>query len=559
MHRSTFSFVPVSFVSLSFITLLAGPVRAQEGGQAAEEPGVEGSKPAAGSPTTSPPQPQPSQAAQEDADEEEEQEQKKRSTRAPSVGLSPSDTLVSGQLVGADEGADEWGFKFRGFFRAPMRLGIGSRTPTGEARTQFHAPPVVPDLNYTTWQYSNVSPGPWAELMFQYGGSRAMMTAAIASYSITSGGWRELQAQLGIDRAFLTLNFPEALGDLGTLGWNVGVFSNRYGAPGRYDAGAYETYIIGRTRGAGEALTAELDVGAESKLLVEHGIGAKTDQQKWTPRAIGMPTSYETWEPYPGPQQQGTTLLHHAHLGFNYAGLVTPMVHYMRAWTADARATGTNPDGSMQIIGADLRLNGGGYGFGYVGFSQIKATNVNAVSDAIEVIHSQGGWQFAQNYLGAPGNGTVNTLGFQYSFSVAAFLLRPQNWWGDGADLTFSVFGMYNGISGADPTFMQTNGKSKLKWGAETLYTPLPFISFGGRFDMIQPNLDNAQRSFVIFTPRIVFRTKFVTHEQVILQYSHYSYKPEVQLPFPFNPTAPFDAMNTRDKGVFTLSASMWW
>jgi hypothetical protein len=117
----------------------------------------------------------------------------------------------------------------------------------------------VPDGNYTRWMYTNISPGPWAELLFQYGNQRVMMTTSIASYNITSGGWRELQDQLGIDRAFLTLKFPEALGNAGGMAWDVGIFSNRYGAMGKYDAGEYETYIIGRTRFAGATATADME------------------------------------------------------------------------------------------------------------------------------------------------------------------------------------------------------------------------------------------------------------------------------------------------------------
>jgi hypothetical protein len=197
--------------------------------------------------------------------------------RTPSLGLSPRDTLVSGGTVEPEPIGAEWTFRFHGFMRAPMRVGIDSRDDPGPgmAKTQFHAPPVVPDTNYTRWAYTNNLPGPWAELIFQYGNDRATMTTALASYSLTSGGWRELQAQLGIDRAFLTLNSPDALGDWGALAWNVGVFSNRYGTAGKYDAGAYETYVMARTRSAGETLTTEIDVGDSARVLIEHGIGAK--------------------------------------------------------------------------------------------------------------------------------------------------------------------------------------------------------------------------------------------------------------------------------------------
>lgn len=556
--------MPRTPTALLVCTLISSPALAQE--TSPEEPGIETKKSKGAAPA-----PAEAAAAGEAA---EEAEAAAPARRAPQIGMAPDDTLVVPSYNLEDAGTSSaWKFDFHGFFRAPMRIGFGSRDDagTGASKLQVHSPPVVPDTNYTRWTYTNVSPGPWVEMLFQYGNDRAKMTTAIAAYNITSGGWRELQAQLGIDRAFLTLNFPELLAERGRLAWNVGVFSNRYGAPGRYDAGAYETYVFGRTRIAGETLTLDLDIAPELQLIAEHGIGAKLDQQKWTPRAVGTPIPYEQFDPYPGPTQQGTTLLHHGHLGVVWGGMLTLTGHYLKAWTADARATGMNPDASMRVVGADLRLIGGWLGDGYVGFSSTKATNANALSDALELIHSQGGWQFTNNYLGGEGYGTVNTLAFQYTFSMAAFLLRPQAWWGDGADLTLQVFGMYNTIEGGEVNaagepitavvqFRDIEGRKKFKWGAQALYSPLPFLSFGGRFDQVQPNLDDATRSFMVFTPRAILKTDFVTHEQVIIQYSIYSYRENVQLPFPFEgPGATFPANGQRDKGVFTIAASMWW
>ncbi|HJX64519.1 MAG TPA: hypothetical protein VJ860_11295 [Polyangia bacterium] len=117
-------------------------------------------------------------------------------------------------------------------------------------------------------------------MLFQYGNNRATMTLAIASYNITSGSWRELQDQFGIDRAFLTLNFPDALGDVGMMVWNVGVFGDRYGAMGKYDGGAYDTYMIGRTRIAGATGTFGFDLTDRFGLVAEGGGGAKMDVQQ---------------------------------------------------------------------------------------------------------------------------------------------------------------------------------------------------------------------------------------------------------------------------------------
>ena len=166
---------------------------------------------------------------------------KARKRNIGSVGMDTQSTTIGGFTEVAESTSEkDWGFKFKGFFRAPMRLGIDNSNSL-DSGIQLHAIPVVPDGNYTRWTYTNLNPGPWAELMFQYGNQQVMMTTSIASYNLTTGGWRELQDQLGIDRAFLTLKFPEALGDLGGMAFDVGIFQNAYGAAGKYDAGQYET------------------------------------------------------------------------------------------------------------------------------------------------------------------------------------------------------------------------------------------------------------------------------------------------------------------------------
>jgi hypothetical protein len=466
-----------------------------------------------------------------------------------------------------------------------MRLSMGFEHTPG---LQFHAPPVTPDLNYTVWSYTNNNPGPWGEMMFQYGNNRAIMTMAIASYNITSGSWRELQDQLGIDRAFLTLNFPDALGDLGKMTWNVGVFSDRYGAMGKYDGGAYDTYIIGRTRVAGATGTFDLDVADDIKIVAEGGGGAKMDVPQWAK------PPYTSWMPYPGYVQMGTTMLAHGHVGAVYDNMLTLTGHVMYTWTMDALRTDLNSansqrvppnytspdttpvatglhakDGHMLILGADLRLDGGWMGIGYLGYSHIQAANVGVLQDSIEVMHSQGGWQYAANYTGkSVSNGTLDSIGLQYTFSLAAFLLRPQAWWGDGSDLTVQVFGMFNHISGLDKSdeyFVASQGKNKLKMGTQLLYTPYAVMSAGIRYDWVQPNMDDSTHSFMVFSPRLVFRTAFVTHEQIMLQYQYYTYgdwynnNPSISLPYPYGQVGYLWSPQRPDKHTVTIAASMWW
>jgi hypothetical protein len=530
-------------------------------------------------------------------------------TTVTTAGLATQDITMGGAGNTAVSSGEDWGFKFKGFMRGPMRLSMSKldTAPNGASKYQFHAPPVTPDSNYTTWNYTNNNPGPWAELIFQYGNSRAMMTSAIASYNISSGGWRELQDQLGIDRAFVTLKFPEALGDLGGMNWDVGVFSNRYGAMGKYDAGAYETYIMGRTRAAGATGTFDLEVADDFKLILEVGAGAKMDQQHWSNKAsastepgplgdkdYNKERGVASWEPYAGKVQMGTSLLFHAHAGAVLAGgMLTATGHLIQSWTQDQRATGKlgaaanadgvreRPDALMRVLGLDLRLDGGWLGDGYLGVSTIKAQNVYALSDTIEVLHSQGGWQFGDNFTDYQGhngggngpnyvagttwgNGTVTSVGFQYSGSLAAYMTQKP-FWGDGADVSFKVFSIYTKIGGLDSRSVDNVkeylGTSKLKWGFDVNYSPMPVMAMALRYDNVNPDMNNGARSFMVFSPRLVFRTEFVTHEQVIIQYQYYKNNSGVLLPHPFNGNydpAPW-GNSKPDKHAITIAASMWW
>ncbi len=508
------------------------------------------------------------------------------------AGLDTQTTTVGGAAdLGDSSSEKDWGFKFKGFMRAPMRVGISRSVPPGNTSPdvqqndlQFHAIPVTPDGNYTRWMYTNISPGPWAEMLFQYGNQRVMMTTSIASYNITSGGWRELQDQLGIDRAFITLKFPEALGNLGGMAWDVGIFSNRYGAMGKYDAGQYETYIMGRTRLAGVTATADMEVSDDVKLIFEGGVGAKVDQQYQRYTSNNTATyDYPSWQPYPGNKtQQGSNVLAHFHAGAVLSGIWTLQGHYIGSFVKDARwnvgttagTSGTFPSdpggvpgyGYIQVGGADLKLDGGWRGDGYIGYSYLKAKNALTINDSIEVLHSQGGWQLAQNYF-PDGNGEIHTVAGQYTFSLASFLMRPRPFWGQAADLTFRPYFMFNKVTGTTGGATDVN---KLKYGLDAIYSFMPMLAAGLRFDSVNPNMDDSNQTFLVWSPKLIFRSEFVTHEMIVLQYSYYHYgdaytntsTSDSVMPWPFGQygTLSTAKLNMKpDQHVVTLYASMWW
>jgi hypothetical protein len=233
---------------------------------------------------------------------------------------------------------------------------------------------------------------------------------------------------------------------------------------------------------------------------------------------------------------------------------------------------------SMMITGGEARLNGGALGDGYLGVSYIDAKNINALADAVEVLHSFGGWQFKQNFFGVtfdPHTGTylgpqnesgkVTTISAQYTFSFGALARYPAAFWGDGPDLTATLFGMFTIVDSKAPVEagplapMWDMSTKKLKFGADVMYTPLNWFGIGGRWDTVQPDLDGKiagggdHLNFHVFSPRAVFRTAFVTHEAITLMYQHY-FLGEAAYPI-----FPYQWLPKADSNVLSIAGTMWW
>ncbi len=518
----------------------------------------------------------------------------------------------------------------------------GATPPPG---TQLHGLPRVPGYNYTGWEYTNTIGGPWSQLNFSYGNSRVMGTVIVNAYNQTDGGYRNLQAQQGIDQVFLTVNVPEAFGDRGGLVWNIGSFANRYGVAGKYDAGMYETYLFGRTHIAGSTWTANLsnlDSAGDWSLVVEGGIGSKLDVVPFLNNQNyqifqNLPSGTNNGSPYlsdrspdylpwAGSVPQGSTYLHHEHLVAKYRSLLTFGLHYLFTWTPDDNWSPRNSrqiagmmmqqdaavprargpiQGSMEVWGGEVKLSGGAFGDGYLGYAHIDARNIAALAEALELGHSYGGPGFKQNYFGRSFNGhtgvyngpqnetgIVHNISAQYAFSLGQFARYPEEFWGNGTDLVLTAFGFLSivdskappiAISGdpvsgvvGDPSRATRWDMStkKLKFGFDALYTPLSWVGFGGRFDMVQPDLDAAYSrttgvagnpraslgnpggsdlNFSVLTSRLVFKTEFVTHETITLMYSHYFLGDAAYPAFPYEWVAKADA------DAVSLSATLWW
>jgi hypothetical protein len=167
------------------------------------------------------------------------------------------------------------------------------------------------------------------------------------------------------------------------------------------------------------------------KLIFEGGFGAKVDQQyQQYARPATTPLTARTPVP-PTPRARPASTIRRGsrsratrpsraptcsatdHAGAVINGILTAQAHYIGSFVKDKRwnvastgGTSTYPGyatvpgyGYIQVAGIDFKLDGGWMGDGYIGYSYIKAKNALTVNDSIEVLHSQGGWQFTQNYF----------------------------------------------------------------------------------------------------------------------------------------------------------------
>jgi hypothetical protein len=192
----------------------------------------------------------------------------------------------------------------------------------------------------------------------------------------------------------------------------------------------------------------------------------------------------------PGQQDPGG----HQHAGPLHAGAVingilTAQAHYIGSFVQDKRwnvastgGTSTYPGygtapgyGYIRSLALDFKLDGGWMGDGYIGYSYIKAKNGpdhqrfdrGPPLAGRLAVHAE---LFPHGKY--PKHGRVATARFtpsraQYTFSLAAFMMRPRPFWGQAADFTIRPFFMYNKVAG---TLHGVDNMTKLKaaWTSST-------------------------------------------------------------------------------------------
>lgn len=476
---------------------------------------------------------------------------------AQSVGNAPAAPLADAASPPLTHGGpvsderDQFRFGYSGYFRAPFRVGVGRkdtvRAEGDESKTTFHVP-ILPDDQYVNWQHTRHNERDWAEMFFSMGNSWVSGTLAIEAFNFTDAAWKEEDSQFGIAQGWVSLR-PKLGWEGARLEVKLGSFSSRYGTAGRYDAGEYDTYLFGRTHAMGETVRLDLEQG-EFELWFEQGLGGK--------------------RPNPKVSNRGRfTLLAHGHAGATWSDTLSLGLHALTSWTQhempslglDLPPDGTVmfdtavPDGRLSVWGADLEWRGGAWGRLYAGYSRTQASYAFTVAPAIEVIHSLGGGEFSlgvvDQYLEAPlnprddrtmvqdchaadvwnvadcgkGNGVIDTLLAQYELSVRDLsdAFSAHSLFGQ-TDLKAKFYGMLNRVSSETRVVPEYRSYRKLKYGVDLEFDPLPGLGVGLRADRVEPQDHFPEQAFSVLSPRVSFRSQFLSRETLTLQYSRYFY-----------------------------------
>jgi len=449
---------------------------------------------------------------------------------------------------------DDWRFDFHGFLTAPLNAGIGSRPNArpGQSTTTLHAPPVVPD-DFETFSHTSVVPTTYAQMnLSESNGIVSANVSLLARQTNVSEGFLEPASQAGISDAFLA--YTPDLGQRVRLRFLVGAFTTRYGATGEYDEGRYGTPLIARINGVGELVTGHFALGPVT-LLLEQGLQGQTN------RANASITP-DVWNDFANPSE-GATFVNHFHAGLGY-GFATLGAHFINAQSHDNLSDqSSEPDGSITVLAADLRLKMGRFGHFYAALANAKASHARTVSSVISVLNTPGGPGLEANYLGpdtaSDGNGTLTTVGAQYDLSIGRLINAPNAFKPDGPDLFVSLFAMGTHVTSDIPLTgnLYGEGVTKIKYGAEATYSFLPWLAVSCRYDQVSPNLKDSDYSFAVVSPRIILRTGWTATDQVVIQYSHWfdggstvvrTGEPPVDNP-----------QQVPDYDMLSIAASMWW
>ena len=483
--------------------------------------------------------------------------------RAMGLGLSPYAPQTPGLPGGltipfsAPAPNDDWTFNFWGYMSAALRVGRGERPVAGtdQYETTLHTYPRIVDA-YGMFNGTNVPQGSWVDLTFEYGNNRVTSHVKISTWKPTVGSdWTPLGSQNLFQEAYLSFKIPAGPVN---FKWNVGAFQNTYGGLGQYDVGRYNAPIIGSPFGVGETLTGQYDLDARYTLFLEDGfMGRLGKTPVGAPPIVSIDGAFNSSLP--------SSWVHHAHAGIARHGTV-PLVlglHYILNWAQDERDQqddprtsfvdeSNRPDPHMTVLGADFRMIDN-----YLGNFAVAASYVDAhyatLLTGFNFFGAYNGEQMTKRFFGPQGGGTAKMLvtGIEYNVAWGRLLRYPVELSPNGPDFFTSFFLDFGQVSSKDPDF---DGRKMLKFGTEVTWRWLAWLALSARFDRVAPNSHDSKETFYVVSPKLIFKSDWLSHEQVTLSYTRWMYGADTHSEFPNDFTR-----GQLDEDMFALTFGLWW
>ncbi len=483
--------------------------------------------------------------------------------RGMGLGLSPYAPLTPGLPGGltipfsAPAPTDDWMFNFWGYMSASLRVGQNDRDVAyaDQHQTTLHTYPRIVDA-YGMFNGTNVTQGSWVDLTFEYGNNRVTSHVKISTWKPTVGSdWTPLGSQNLFQEAYLSFKIPA--GHL-NLKWSVGAFSNTYGGLGQYDVGHYNAAIIGMPFGVGETLTAQYSLSSAYSLFLEDGfMGRLSKVPVGGPAIVSIDGMFNESIP--------SSWVHHVHAGLARYGTV-PLVlglHWLTNFAQDERDQqddprtpfideSRRPDPRMDIVGADFRMIDNYLGNGAVAVSYADAHHATLLT-GMNYFGAFSGEQLTKRFLGPAdgGTGKMVVVGLEYNLAWGRLLRYPVDLGPNGPEFTTSVFANFVHLSTKDP---DTDGKRMLKFGVEATYRWLQWLTLSARADRVMPNSKDSEESFTVISPKLIFKTDWMSHEQVTLAYTRWLYGAHTHSEFPNDFTR-----GQLDSAMYSLSFGLWW
>jgi hypothetical protein len=492
---------------------------------------------------------------------------------APRVGALPGGVTPGS---GAPMPLQQWTFRFNGFLSASLQGSLNRRRTTvaDQGGPVFHTPPQTLD-EYASFLGTSTMPGQWVDLRFSYGNPIVSANISLNTWNPSDAAtYYQIGSQYFINNAFLAFDVPR-IGNL-KLRSTLGYFYSYYGNLSQYGTGMYTNSIIGSPRGVGEIVSAVYTLSPTVSLLFEHGILGNRASK--VPDGVVPSAGNGSANPI-----FSASFVHHVHVGIQRSGASTirAQLHYLTNWAADDRTqvATDNPvtrqineayirDGHVNVYGADTTVQHQTWGFLGVAASVTSGSNAFPVR-GLFTFGGEGQTLTDRWWGGATGGtGKLYTAGFNYSASLGRILAGSRPFSGENPDLILNtgfviartttnaqVLGGTTVGGSLPPDVALFNQRTRYKFGADVLYTALPWLSGGLRVDRVAPNSKDSGETFYVVAPRLIFKRSRNSREAITLLYGKWFYGPRSHNEA--SSLVPSDI--GLDDQLIALNVNLWW